>query len=181
MSRETERIQGSMFEALFERRLKPTGAFLEALERAGYDMAHPEPEYDPAVFTRCIEIARAHAFGAMPRREGIFRVGMELSEGFFAETIAGRVSAAALPLIGPARMIKTLSRRMRSGTTRGEVQVDELGDRRWRVTFPELNPMPEFLAGALQAALERTGVRARSVVRYEVKDRTEIQVEWDPA
>lgn len=179
MANETERIQGSMFEALFERRLKPTGRFLEDLARAGYDMSNPKPEYDASVFSRCIDIAREHAFADVPRREGIFRIGMALSESYFADTISGRIIAVALPLVGPGRMIKTLPRRMRTGTSKGEVQVDELGERRWRVTMMEVNQFPELVAGALQASLTRTGVSAKAQVNYDIKDRTEILVEWE--
>lgn len=180
MAEASERIQGSMFEALFQRRLKPTGDFLEALRRAGYDLAHPEPEYDEAVFQRCLEIAREHAFSDVSRREGLTRLGSELVDGYFEETIAGKVVAAALPLVGPERMVKTLPRRMRTGISDlGEVRTEELGERRWKVAFPDKNPMPEFVAGALQRTMERTCSNPRVTVQYDVRSHTELIVEWD--
>lgn len=157
---DTAKIQGSMFEALFERRFKPSGAFLEELVRAGYDPAHPEVEYPEQVLVDCVEIARRHVFPELSPREGEFRVGQELSDGFLGETLAGKVMAAAMPLVGPERIIRTLPRRFKSGTTGESPEVQQLGERQWRVLMGR-NVTPHMVAGAIQAALARTGVEAK--------------------
>lgn len=152
-------IQASMFEALFERRLKPTGAFLQDLIQAGYDPARPEVQYPESVLINCIEVARRHAFPELSPKDGEFKVGQELSDGFLGDTLAGKVMAAAMPLVGPERIIRSLPRRFKSGTD-GEVpEVEQLGERHWRVVMGR-NATPHMVAGAIQAALSRTGVTA---------------------
>ena len=153
-------IQGSMFEALFERRLKPSGAFLQDLIQAGYDPSHPEVEYPEAVLINCVEVARRHAFPELPPKDGEFRVGQELSDGFLGETLAGKVMSAAMPLVGPERIIRSLPRRFKSGTDGEAPEVEQLGERHWRVLMGR-NATPFMVAGAIQAALARTGVDAK--------------------
>ncbi|HLT29814.1 MAG TPA: DUF2378 family protein [Myxococcaceae bacterium] len=171
-------IQGSMFEALFERRLKPDGAFLQDLVQAGYDPSHPEVEYPEAVLIRCIEVARRHAFPELSPKDGEFRVGQELSDGFLGDTLAGKVMAAAMPLVGPERIIRSLPRRFKSGTDGEAPDVQQIGDRQWRVEMGH-NATPYMVAGAIQAALARTGVEARVEVE-RAHPKCVLLATWSP-
>lgn len=153
------RIPSSVFEGLFVRGLEPNGALARALAAEGYDPKCPEMDYPVQVWKRCVALARDLVYGELSDTEAYRALGRKLTEGF-VNTLVGRVAAVALPMIGAARVVERLPRYLAMmGRPDLEVQLVAVGERARRITIPDTHNRPEFIAGALEVALERAHVQ----------------------
>jgi len=153
------RIPSSVFEGLFIRGLAPHGGLARALASEGYDPRCPEVEYPLGVWKRCVLQARHLICGELNDAEAHRLLGRKLCEGF-TNTLVGRVAAVALPMIGPARVIERLPRYLAMmGRPDLQVRLELLGERERRLFVSDVHNRPEFIAGALEVALERAHVQ----------------------
>ncbi|HYO57728.1 DUF2378 family protein [Archangium sp.] len=153
------RIPSSVFEGLFVRGLEPNSPLLRALGAEGYDPKCPDVDYPMQVWKRCVALARDLVYGELSDAEAYRILGRKLTEGF-ADTLVGRVAAVALPMIGAARVVERLPRYLAMmGRPDLEVRVVSAGERTRRVTIFDTHNRPEFIAGALEVALERAHVQ----------------------
>jgi uncharacterized protein (TIGR02265 family) len=153
------RIPSSVFEGLFVRGLKPHPQLAQALAAEGYDPRCPEVEYPVQVWKRCVTVARTLVHADLSDEEAYRLLGRKLTEGF-ADTLVGRVAAVALPMIGAARVVERLPRYLAlMGRPDLDVRLVPVGERARYVTIPDTHNRPEFIAGALEVALERAHVR----------------------
>lgn len=97
----------SMFEGLFDKMLKPQGAFAAALKTAGYDAAHTKPSCPSQVFTDCMTVAARHAFPQLGVDQAYRCLGRIFTEGFL-KTIPGKLVNATMPMIGPKRFVQRI-------------------------------------------------------------------------
>jgi uncharacterized protein (TIGR02265 family) len=170
----------SMFEALFERRLKPTGAFREALVSAGYDGANAKPKYPTEVWTRCLGVARAHRYAELSEQEAWRQIGREFTLGFL-ETLVGRLVAVAIPLMSPDSFLNRLATWFRMGREDEGLTFDvvERGVGVARIVVH--NPAAVgggFVAGMIEIGFERLE-RAHSVeVLQSSPVDYELRVRW---
>jgi uncharacterized protein (TIGR02265 family) len=164
------RIPSSVFEGLFVRGLEPNSQLMRALAAEGYDPKCPEVEYPVQVWKRCVALARDLAYGPLGDADAYRLLGRKLTEGF-SNTLVGRVAAVALPMLGPARVMERLPRYLAMmGRSDLEVQMLSVSERARRVTIPDTHNRPEFVAGALEVALER----AHSQPIITVEDRSHL-------
>jgi uncharacterized protein (TIGR02265 family) len=153
------RIPSSVFEGLFVRGLEPHAELARALAAEGYDPRCPEVDYPVQVWKRSVALARDLVYGELSDMEAYRILGRKLTEGF-TQTLVGRVAAVALPMIGAARVVERLPRYLAMmGRPDLEVQMLTVGERSRRVTIPDTHNRPEFIAGALEVALERAHVQ----------------------
>jgi uncharacterized protein (TIGR02265 family) len=153
------RIPSSVFEGLFVRGLEPHFALSRALAAEGYDPKCPEMDYPVQVWKRCVALARDLVYGELSDMEAYRILGRKLTEGF-VDTLVGRVAAVALPMIGAARVVERLPRYLAMmGRPDLDVQLVAVGERARRITIPDIHNRPEFIAGALEVALERAHVQ----------------------
>jgi uncharacterized protein (TIGR02265 family) len=168
-----ETTDNAAFEGLFQRALKPEGAFAEQLRVAGYDLSKPLTRYPTRVWRACLEVARRHVHPSKSPEEGMRLLGHAFIAGFF-DTIIGKLVAVALPLLGPERLIQKFPKYWEA--TRPGVTIETMVDSptRHRLLFRDPHPMPDFVAGIIQAALERAGknirvdVGTRTVAGFEI-------------
>jgi uncharacterized protein (TIGR02265 family) len=153
------RIPSSVFEGLFVRGLEPNSQLAQGLRSEGYEPRCPEVDYPVQVWKRCVALARDIVYGQLGDAEAYRLLGRKLTEGF-ADTLVGRVAAVALPMIGATGVVQRLPRYLSMmGRPDLEVQLISVGDRARRVTIPDMHNRPEFIAGALEVALERAHVK----------------------
>lgn len=153
------RIPCSVFEGLFVRGMAPHEGLSRALGLEGYDPRCPEMSYPVMVWKRCVDKARQLVYGPHGDAEAYRQLGRKLTEGF-AETLVGRVAVVALPMIGPARVLERLPRFLAMmGRPDLEVKLVLLGERTRSITLADQYNRPEFIAGALEVALERAHAR----------------------
>jgi uncharacterized protein (TIGR02265 family) len=153
------RIPSSVFEGLFVRGLEPNSQLARALGAEGYDPRCPEIDYPVQVWKRCVALARDLAYGELGDADAYRILGRKLTQGF-TETLVGRVAAVALPMVGPARVVERLPRYLAMmGRPDLDVQLVSVGERARRITIPDTHNRPEFIAGALEVALERAHVQ----------------------
>jgi uncharacterized protein (TIGR02265 family) len=153
------RIPSSVFEGLFVRGLEPNSHLMQALRAEGYEPKCPEVDYPVLVWKRCVAVARDLVYGELGDADAYRTLGRKLTEGF-SDTLVGRVAAVALPMIGAARVVERLPRYLTMmGRPDLDVQMIPLGERARRVTIPDIHNRPEFIAGALEVALEKAHVQ----------------------
>lgn len=168
-------VDWSIFESLFVRAFQPTGTFADELKMAGLDLKSPLPRYPESTLTTALDVAWRHAYPRLTRDEAHRKLGLRSGERFF-ETRVGSVMGAAMPLVGPDRVMASMPRRIKSGTT-GDCQVEKLSDGDWRITFGATTS-PEFAAGNLVAALRRCKVTPTAQVEPTSDGKTHIRVRW---
>lgn len=170
----------SMFEALFVRRLAPTGAFAAELKAAGFDPESPQPKYPTATWVHCLEIARRHRWATATETEAYHQLGREFSRGFL-ETISGRLIAAALPYMTPKSWLGRLASYFRMGRedTRLSFDVVEAHEGFSRIKVHNPSRVPGgFVAGIIEVGFEHL----RRPVSIDVTQATptdyELVVRW---
>jgi uncharacterized protein (TIGR02265 family) len=152
------------FEGLFEHVLQPQGAFREALRAAGYDERRPEDGYPLAVWRAALRIAREQVYPQLTESQAYRALGRQVIQGL-ALTLVGRVFALAAPMLGPARCVANLPTYLRSSRADVKVSVRALELRIWEVEIQDPDPLPEFVAGSVEAVLQL----ARVVPRVELQ------------
>lgn len=169
-----------MFEALFDRRLEPTGSFAADLKAAGYDPATATQKYPTEVWTRCLEIARSHRWPALSRAEAYRQIGREFTLGFM-ETIPGRLVSVALPFMSLDSFLKRLQSYFRMGREDTGLTFDIVerakGLNRVEVHNPAEVP-GTFVAGLIEIAIERMRVTASVEVLQKTPAHYELLVRW---
>ena len=162
----------SVFEGLFVRALPPDEKLTATLRALGYDPSKPQIRYPTRVWREALDAARRHHYPELPAEEGLRLLGRRFIDGFF-NTIAGRFMAVAMPLIGPAAVIKRMPRYWAAVRTGVSIDVQQEGERLFRITYRDTNPAPDFYAGIIEGA----GPYTRSDNRVEIPVRNEERFE----
>lgn len=168
-------VEWTIFEGLFKFGLKPQGQFQEDLRTAGLDLARPEPRYPIDVLERSLDVAARHAFGNLPREQAHRELG-KLSGEMFFETLVGKITGVAMPLIGADRVLASLPKRVQAGTNEG-CAVKQLGERRWEVRFGARTD-PDFAAGNLEAALRKCKIEPKVAVQQATVAGVTCLITW---
>lgn len=159
-------VDGSMFEGLFIRVLKPEGAFKTQLRLAGFDVDRLEPRYNEEVFGRALHIATEQAFGDDDVATAHRRLGRALIEGYFG-TILGRVTGTLIPLLGVGGTLRRIAQIWQVPQPGMAISAEVENRGRWLVRFRDRVMSADLVAGILGAALQR----ADPTVRVEVVER----------
>jgi uncharacterized protein (TIGR02265 family) len=170
-------VEASLFEGLFQRALRPDLPFIEELKTVGFDLRNLKPRYPTRVWRESLEIARRRVYPSLPVEEGYRALGRRFSEGFF-ETIIGRFISVAFPMIGPAGMLKMAPRNVRAGRRDVDVVPVQEGERRWRITFKDRTPSPDFIAGLVESTGRRTGVHMVVTVENRSPEGYDLVATW---
>ena len=170
--------QGSFFEGLFVRSLDVQGAVADALRAVGVDVQRLQPSYPIEVWNQALEVAWKQCFAHLERQEAYRELGRQLAQGFI-RTLVGKVVDVSLPLIGPARFIHRIPSLARLDTFDYEVKVEQLGEKRYRVSYrrdPEAKP--DFMAGLFEVGLRRTGVEPTVEVTHRQSGGFDLEMSW---
>lgn len=170
----------SMFEALFDRRLKPGGAFAEELKAAGYDPSTAKPKYPTAIWRRCLDVAHRHRWPALSESDAFRQIGREFTEGFL-ETIVGRLVAVTLPFMSVDSFLTRLASYFRMGREDSGLSFELVERKPGFAKAVAHNPagVPgSFVAGMIEIAFERLKregtVEVLQVTAYDY----ELQIRW---
>jgi uncharacterized protein (TIGR02265 family) len=105
-------------------------------------------------------------------------VDYPMQEGF-TQTLVGRVAAVAIPLVGPARVVERLPRYLAMmGRPDLEVRMVPLGERSHSVYIPDVHNRPEFIAGAMEVALELAHVQPIILVEEQSPTGFRLLIRW---
>ncbi len=159
-------VDGSIFEGLFLRVLKPEGTFKSQLRNAGFDADRPEARYPEEVFGRAVAITTAHAFSDEDVGMAHRRIGYALIEGYFV-TILGRVTGGLMPVLGVGGTLKRVGQLWKVPQPGMQIAAEPDGANQWLVKFKDRVMTADLVAGILEAALRR----ADPTVMVEVVDR----------
>ena len=171
----------TMFEALFDRRLKPTGAFADELRVAGYSLATAVPVYPTEVWTNCLEIARRHHWPQLSLADAYRAIGKEYTEGFL-ETMLGRMVLVALPFMTPRTFVRRLASYLRLGRNDAGLTFDLARDEEGSIDALVHNPagVPgNFVAGLIDTAMLRfKGVQWTIEVEQRTRTDYTLLIRW---
>ncbi|MBS2028422.1 MAG: DUF2378 family protein [Deltaproteobacteria bacterium] len=170
--------QGSMFEALFTRALRPIGPFADELRRVGFDPDHPQPQYPTPVWVACLAVTRRLVFGELDDAAAYRAIG-ERFMGSFLDTIAGKIVAVALPFLGPQAFLKRIPRYLTMGRSdlRWEVKLEE--PRRLVAHLHDPFSVPaHFLAGIIDKAMKLIRAPAVITVVPQSPTESELDIRW---
>ena len=165
------------FEGLFELVLRPAGAFRAALREGGYDARLPQETYPLPVWRAARRVARAHAHPELTEAQAYRALGREVIQGL-AQTLVGRVFALAVPLLGAARCVAKLPTYLRSSRADVKVTTRALDLRLWEVEILDRDPLPEFVAGSVEAILQLARVVPRVEVEMQGPGAYRLRVSW---
>lgn len=175
---EARTAQGSMFEALFQRAFPPRGAYADELRAAGFDPARPEAAYPPSTWKACVGVARRHVFGELEEETAYRALGGPFVEAFLG-TLAGRVVAAALPLVPIEGLVVRLGRYMKLGRSDVEVLSEKLADRRYRIVIDDpVGLHGAFMAGVVERVLRQKTPSIEVTHAAITATRYHLEVRW---
>ena len=169
-----------MFEALFDRRLEPTGAFAAELKAAGYDPATAVPTYPTEVWSRCLEVARRHCWPQLSVADAYRKLGSEFTEGFL-ETLLGHMVGVAIPFMTPQSFVRRLASYLRLGRTDAGLTVELTRDEPFTSEVTVHNPagVPgTFVAGIIDAVLTRMKVKWTIEVEQRTQQDYQLSMHW---
>jgi uncharacterized protein (TIGR02265 family) len=165
------------FEGLFGHVLRPQGAFVEALREAGYDADHPRDAYALPVWRAALRVARAYAHPQRTEAQAYRELGRQTIQGL-AHTVVGRVFALAAPMLGPARCVAKLPTYLRSSRPDMKVVARALDLRLWEVEIVDRDPLPDFVAGSVEAILQLARVVPQVEVEMQGPGAYRLRVSW---
>lgn len=164
----------SMFEGLFVRALRPTGAFKERLREKGYDLDRRQTSYPLAVFEDCLDVAAAELFPELDRAQAWERLGRLFIGGYF-QTLVGRMISATLPFMSPRLFVGRVPRFMTTGLQGAEVRLEWTDARHATLTLLGVHELSSALmAGVLAECFARMKV---SPVQLERRGLTGVDTE----
>jgi uncharacterized protein (TIGR02265 family) len=166
-------------EALFRPEGIPvTPALKDELLAAGLDLDRLAATCPLPLLRLAFDIARRHAFPALPRADGFRQVGRAFVNGF-KQTPIGWVFRAMAPVFGPDRTIQTLPRYLSAVREDMPLQVTAVGERRYELSSSDANANPHFLAGCLEGVLETAGAKRFTVdVSAANTDGFTLDIRW---
>jgi uncharacterized protein (TIGR02265 family) len=170
--------QGSMFEALFVRALKPQGAFAEELRGLGYDPARAQPQYPTEVWVACLGAARRHVHGGLETGPAYRALGQAFVQSFL-DTLAGKVVAVALPLLGPEGLLKRIPRYLTMGRSDLSWELRSAEPRHWVGRLRDPYEVPaDFLGGIIEVLMARLHSPATLRVLPQGPGLSDLDIRW---
>ncbi|RKH16071.1 DUF2378 family protein [Corallococcus praedator] len=168
------------FEGLFQHALRPSGPFAQALRDVGYDPEAEEAEeyFSLEVWRASLAVARRHACPGLGSEEANRVLGNHYVEGF-AQTLVGRIFAAAAPLLGAERCLSRLPTYLRAGREDMRLLLEARRAREWRAMVVDADPLPDFVAGVVEQVLRRTRVLPRVDVLERASQGYSLRIRWD--
>ena len=170
----------SMFEALFDRRLKPTGEFARRLAAAGYDPKRALAKYPTQVWITCLELARADRWPTLDPRDAYRQIGVEFTRGFL-ETLSGKLVAAAVPFMTPRTYLRRLASYIRLGRSDEAFAFDLVRDEEGAVDIVVHNPAAVpggFVAGMIDVGFEKLKTKPDIAIEQKTPYDYRLEVRW---
>ena len=156
-------MDGSVFEGLFVRQLKPDAALRAELAKVGFDPARLEAKYPEEVFARAVEVVVQHDFAGKPLEETHRALGIATIDGYF-DTILGRITASMMPLLGVSGALKRVQQLWRVAQPSMTVVATPTSPTTWDISFENKVMHAEMVAGILEASLRRADPRVKVTV-----------------
>lgn len=166
------------FEGLFRRSLKVgEGPFKDALKAKGYDMDRPQLRYDTPVWRDCLDVAWQYALPHLTREDAHTELGAIALRGFVA-TIKGRILASTLPFLSAEAFVKSLPKFFTLTRTGVELFSVEEAPRRWRFTYNDPYPYPEFVHGIIMEGALKLRTPLTITIAERREDGFDLLITW---
>lgn len=164
----------TMFEGLYARALRPTGAFKEALRAKGYDLDHQKPSYPLAVWAACLDVSAGELYPGESRAAAWQQLGRRFIEGYF-QTLVGRLIATTLPFMSAKLFLGRVPRFMTTGLEGADAQLEWHDAHRVTLSIRGVHELSAaVMAGVLAGSFERMRI---SAVKLEPRSLTGLDAE----
>jgi uncharacterized protein (TIGR02265 family) len=170
-SNEPVMIMGMILEGMFALALPQEPAFVLRILQAGFDPRAVRSQYPRDVFNRCMDIAGQHFYPSLSSASADWELGRRFYDGYM-KTMAGKVAALTLPLMGPERLLRRYPTAIKMDPGPMVLTSVPLEPRRWRLEArndPEMRIF--FFASQFRELLRYTGAENPKV---EVLARPEL-------
>lgn len=164
------------FEALFVRGLRADGPFIESLREVGYDIKRPLAGYPRTVWRASLEVARHYYYEHLGYEQAYRELGRKFAAGFL-DSVFGRVFTSVVPLLGPERMMTLFPYYIAIARPGVSVKTTSIAERHWRLEFTAPHPLPDFVAGTVEAGLRLTHVEPH-VQTAERSEGFDLVITW---
>jgi uncharacterized protein (TIGR02265 family) len=170
--------QGSMFEGLYLKVLKPSGSFRADLIQAGFDPKQLQPEYPMSTWVACLDVSAKHLHPGVDRFTAWRYIGNQLIEGFL-QTLVGRLVATGLPFMSPQSLVNRGPRMMKMAVKEIDVSVKWFDSQHAVTRFVGPHEGAAFVgAGVLEVCLRRIGVKPILAARALDGYVSELETQW---
>lgn len=169
-----------MFEALFDRQLRPDASFSEALKHAGYDAANPQAKYLTSVWVACLEVARHRRFETLEPVDAYRKLGFLFTEGFMM-TLVGRLVGVALPMMRPLSFVNRLGRYFTMGRSGEDIRYEVVEASPGHAFVEIRNPAAvpgAFVAGMIDYAFSKMEVTWDIKVNQKTAIHYSLDITW---
>ena len=162
------------FESMFQGQLGPTLTLKmrAGLKDRGLNLGAPLlPAYSAEVWAACIRYAAAEVYPGVELDVGTYRLG-ELFSQSFTTGMLGRSIIAMLRLIGARRALPRMGRNFKNITNYIDVVVEERSQDCFAACFNEVDGIPYFFKGTVDAAGTSLGAPRPSASRLVTNGHT---------
>ncbi|MFZ5444487.1 MAG: DUF2378 family protein [Myxococcota bacterium] len=175
----TERL---IFPTLIEGYMKGLGPrFDEALKKKlkarGLDVTRLPPAIPADEMTGHMRVIAAHAWPDEPEAEQLRMLGLSAIRGWSTGAI-GSAASALIRLIGPKRALARLDRAFSTSNNFNRSQTELIGDDEALVTINDVQGMPSYWLGILEAAIEIVGRTGTVIVERQNPPEATFRLKW---
>lgn len=171
-----------VFPSLIEGYMKGLGPrFDDALKRKlranGLDVEKLPPAIPANEMLRHMRTIAAHAWPDEPELEQLRLLGLSAIRGW-STGLLGSAASAMIRLVGPRRALNRLDRAFSTTNNFSKAKTEFVGEREALVTINDVQGMPSYWVGILEAGMEILGVRGTVVVEAERAPEATLRVTW---
>ncbi|MFT3837598.1 MAG: DUF2378 family protein [Myxococcaceae bacterium] len=170
---------GSMFEALLVRALKPNPALSAELGQLGVNLKSLDTLYPTAVWVKVLDAVRRHHYGAIANVEQAYRkIGKDFCAGYL-DTLIGRVILAGVSFMNPRRLLERAPSYMRMGRKDMAVSWIAEGDHAGRLRYSDpFHVNAGFPLGIFDEVFGRMGSKVAVAVEHRSVGEFDLVFSW---
>jgi uncharacterized protein (TIGR02265 family) len=170
---------GSMFEALLVRALKPNPSLLADLTTLGVNLKSLDTLYPTQTWVKVLDAVRRHHYGMVANVEAAYRqIGKDFCAGYL-DTLIGRVIMAAMVFMNPRRLLERAPSYMKIGRKDMQVTWMPEGDRAGRLRYSDpFFVNAGFPLGIFDEVFDRMGSNVKVTVEHRSQGEFDLVFSW---
>jgi uncharacterized protein (TIGR02265 family) len=154
-----------------------TPAALEKLRAGGLDVSNLPPAIPAEDMPRHLRTLAAEIWPEESPDEQLRLMGLTFVRGW-QNTFLGAAMSALLRVVGPQRTLQRMDRAFRTSDNFTHGTVVKLAETEFLVTISDVNDMPTYWRGVLQASLEFLGLVGTVELQAYPRPQAEYLIRW---
>jgi uncharacterized protein (TIGR02265 family) len=171
-----------VFPSLIEGYMKGLGPRFDAalkakLKAQGLDVAKLPPAIPATEMLGHMRVICAHAWPDEPELEQLRMLGLTAIRGW-STGLLGSAASAMIRLVGPRRALGRLDRAFSTTNNFSRAKTEFVNEHEALVTINDVQGMPSYWVGILEAGMELLGVTGTVVVDAQRPPEATLRVNW---